>query len=277
MKVVGLLMSVILGAALAFAQARETYAELPGVRLWYKDTGGSGTAVVFLHSNTGSSQNWEHQIPAFTAAGYRIIAYDRRGWGRSMAQPGGQPGTAADDLRALMKSLGIDRFHLLGTAGGGFVAFDYALSFPEQLRSIVVANTIGGMQDEDYLELGRRLRPPQFDAMPPDLRELGPSYRAADPDGARHWIELERMSRQNGAPAQPLRNRMTFSMLESIKMPALLITGDADMYAPPPLLRMFTSRIKSSESFIIPEAGHSGYWEKPEVFNRVVLEFLRKH
>src|SRR5262249_29113598 len=83
--------------------------------------------------------------------------------------------------------------------------------------------TIGGMQDEDYLELGRRLRPPQFDAMPPDLRELGPSYRAADPDGTRHWIELERMSRQSGAPAQPLRNRMTFSMLESIKMPALLI------------------------------------------------------
>jgi len=276
-KVVGLLMSVILGAVLAFAQARETYAELPGVRLWYKDTGGSGTAVVFLHSNTGSSQNWEHQIPAFTAAGYRVIAYDRRGWGRSMAQPGGQPGTAADDLHALMKSLGIDRFHLLGTAGGGFVAFDYALSFPEQLRSIVVANSIGGMQDEDYLELGRRLRPPQFDAMPPDLRELGPSYRAADPDGTRHWIELEHMSRQSGAPAQPLRNRMTFSMLESIKMPALLITGDADMYAPPPLLQMFKSRIKSSESFIIPEAGHSGYWEKPEVFNRVVLEFLRKH
>jgi pimeloyl-ACP methyl ester carboxylesterase len=91
--------------------------------------------VVFLHSNTGSSQNWEHQIPAFTAAGYRVIAYDRRGWGRSMAQPGAQPGTAADDLHALMKSLGIDRFHLLGTAGGGFVVFDYALSFPEHFEA----------------------------------------------------------------------------------------------------------------------------------------------
>src|SRR4030095_5991504 len=153
-------MCVIFVAALAFAQARDTYAELPGVRLWYKDTGGSGAAVVFLHSNTGSSQNWEHQIPAFTAAGYRVIAYDRRGWGRSMAQPGAQPGTSADDLHALMKSLGIDRFHLLGTAGGGFVAFDYALSFPEQLRSIVVAHSIGGILDEDYLELGRRLRSP---------------------------------------------------------------------------------------------------------------------
>ena len=85
------------------------------------------------------------------------------------------------------------------------------------------------------------------------------------------------MSRQSGAAAQAYRNRMTFSVLESIKVPTLLITGDADMYAPPPLLRMFTSRIKGSESLVIPEAGHSAYWEKPEAFNRAVLEFLKKH
>ena len=277
MKGIGLLIYGIFSAAMAFPQTQERYADLPGVRLWYKDTGGGGVPIVVLHSNTGSSQNWEHQIPAFTAAGYRLIAYDRRGFGRSMTQPGAPAGTAADDLQALMKSLGIDRFHLFGTAGGGFVAFDYALSFPEQLRSLVVANSIGGVQDENYLEMGRRLRPPQFDAMPPELRELGPSYRAADPDGTRRWVELEHMSRQPGAPAQPLRNRMTFSMLESIQVPTLLITGDADMYAPPPVLRMFTSRIKGSQSLIIPEAGHSGYWEKPDVFNKAVLEFIKKH
>ena len=277
MKALGLLICLGFMAALALAQGRETYAELPGVRLWFKDTGGSGVPVVFLHANTGSSQNWEHQIPDFTKAGFRIIAFDRRGWGRSMAQPGAQPGTAADDLRALMKFLAIDRFHLVGTAGGGFVAYDYALSFPETVRSLVVANSIGGVQDEDYLALGRRLRPPQFDALPPDLRELGPAYRAADPSGTSRWLELERMSRQSGATAQAYRNRMTFSMLESIKLPTLLITGDADLYAPPPLLRMFTSRIKGSQSLIIPEAGHSGYWEKPDIFNKAVLEFVRKH
>jgi len=263
--------------AMAIPQGREAYADLPGVRIWYKDTGGSGVPIVFLHSNTGSSQNWEHQIPPFTAAGYRVIAYDRRGWGRTMAGPGAPLATAADDLQALMKFLGIDRFHLMGTAGGGFVAFDYALSFPEQLRSLVVANSIGGVQDADYLELGRKLRPPQFDAMPPDLRELGPSYRAADLGGTRRWLELEHVSRQSGAPAQPLRNRMTFSVLESIKVPTLLITGDADMYAPPPVLRMFASRIKGSQPLVVPEAGHSAYWERPEVFNRAVLDFLGKH
>jgi pimeloyl-ACP methyl ester carboxylesterase len=276
-KGIALLLWLGFFAVLSFSQGRETYADLPGVRLWYKDTGGNGVAVVFLHSNTGSSQNWEHQIPAFTAAGYRFIAYDRRGWGRSMAQPGAQPGTAADDLQALMKFLGIDRFHLISTAGGGFVAFDYALSFPQQLRSLTVANSIGGVQDEEYLTLGRRLRPPQFDALPPELRELGPSYRAANPDGERRWVELEHMSRQSGASAQGFRNRMTFALLESIKVPTLLIAGDADLYAPPPLMRMFTARIKGAESLVIPDVGHTAYWEKPDIFNRAVLDFIKKH
>jgi len=267
----------VLAVAMGMVQSKETYAELPGVRLWYKDTGGSGSAVVFLHSNTGNSQNWDNQIPVFTRAGYRFIAYDRRGWGRSIAETGAQPGTAADDLRNLIKHLGIDRFHLVATAGGGFVALDYALSFPEQLRSLVVANSIGGMQDDDYVALGRQLRPPQFDALPPELRELGPAYRAANPEGTRRWIELEKMSRQTGVAPQPFRNRMTFSMLDSIKLPTLFITGDADLYAPPPLIPLFTAHIKNSETVIIPEAGHSGYWEKPEVFNRAVLDFIRKH
>ena len=259
------------------APAREGFAELPGVRLWYKDTGGKGVPIVFLHSNTGSGRNWEkYQVPAFTAAGYRVIAYDRRGWGRSVTQPGAAPGTAADDLQGLMKHLGIDRFHLLGTAGGGFVAFDYALSFPGQLRSLIVANSIGGMQDQDYLDLGTRLRPPEFLAMPADLRELGPAYRAANPEGAKAWIELEHTSRQPGAAAT-FRNRMTFAMLEKLRVPTLLISADADMYAPPPLLKLFTARIKHAQTLVIPESGHSGYWEKPEIFNRAVLNFIRKN
>ena len=260
--------------SLAFAQK---YADLPGVRIWYVDAGGSGIPVVFLHSNTGSSANWEHQIPVFTSAGYRFIAYDRRGWGKSVTQPGATSGTGADDLHALMKYLKIDRLHLVATAGGGFVALDYALSFPEELRSLVIANSIGGVQDQEYLDLGRRLRPPQFDALPPELREVGPSYRAANPDGTRRWIELEHMSKQEGAPSQGFRNRMTFSLLEKINLHTLFLTGDADMYAPPPLLKMFTARIKNSELKIVPEAGHSTYWEQPEVFNDAVLSFIRKY
>jgi pimeloyl-ACP methyl ester carboxylesterase len=260
--------------------AREAYAQLPGVRIWYTDSGGSGVPVVFLHAATGSSRVWEHQIPAFTAAGYRIIAYDRRGYGRSVIDPAGpQPGTGADDLQNLMALLGIDRFHGVGTAAGGFVAIDYALSFPQRLRSLVIANSIGGVVDADYQNLGRRLRPPPFAALPPEVRELGPAYRAANPEGTERWMELERTSRPSAAPApvQAMRNQVTFSLVETIQVPTLLLTGAADLYAPPPVLRLFADRIRNSKSVIVPEAGHSAYWENPDLFNRAVLQFIREH
>ena len=277
--VVGL-MSAGFMTALAQTPAREGRADLPGVRLWYMDSGGRGTPVVFVHAATGSSRVWEYQLPAFASGAYRVVTYDRRGFGRSTVDPAGpQPGTGADDLLALLNHLGLDRVHLVGTAAGGIVALDFALSFPQRLRSLVVANSIGGVQDEDYLELGRRLRPAQFNALPPDVRELGPSYRAANPKGTARWLELESQSRPEGTtpPAQTFRNRLTFSLLETIKTPTLLLTGDADLYAPPAVLQMFAARIRNAESVIVPEVGHSTYWERPEVFNTKVLEFISKH
>lgn len=266
----------------AMAPLREAYADLPGVWIWYRDSGGSGIPVVFLHAGTGSSRNWEYQIPAFTAAGYRFIAYDRRGWGRSVInkESGVQPGTAADDLQALMDYLRIDRFHLVATAAGGSVALDYTVSFPQRVRSLVIGNgAAGGLQDSAYIEMARRIRSPQLDALPPELRELGPSFRATNPEGTRRWIELQRISRPDVPPATPqaTRNQLTISQLQAIRVPMLFITGDADLSAPPPLVRFFAGKIKNSESLIVPEAGHSTYWEQPEIFNRTILEFIRKH
>jgi pimeloyl-ACP methyl ester carboxylesterase len=258
----------------------EAYAELPGARIFYIDTGGTGVPVVFLHAATGSSRVWEYQIPAFTAAGYRVVAFDRRGWGRTILDAAEtQTGTGADDLRGLLDHLGITRVHLVGTAAGAFVALDFALSFPDRVRSLVIANTIGGVQDADFLELGRRLRPPQFDALPPEFRELGPAYRAANAEGTKRWMDLEKVSRPEGprVPAQAMRNRLTLSLLESIRLPALLLTGGADLYAPPPVMELFAARIRNAEFLVVPEAGHSTYWEQPEVFNRAVLNFIGKH
>lgn len=260
--------------------ARDLHADLPGVRLFYVDSGGGGVPVVFLHSATGSSRVWEHQVPEFTKAGYRVIAYDRRGHGRTVVnESGSAPTTAADDLEALMNHLGIERFHLVGTAAGGMVATDYAQSFPHRLRSLVIANSIVGVQDEEYLALGRRLRPPEFAQLPPDIRELGPSYRAADPDGTKRWLELERVSRAPGTapPPQTWKNRTTFASLATIRVPTLLLTGDADLYTPPPVLRLFAERIPNSQTAILPEVGHCAYWEEPQLFNRAVLDFVGRH
>ena len=230
----------------------------------FHDTGGAGTPVVLLHAATGHSGMWEHQLPAFTKAGYRCIAFDRSA-----------EGFASDQLEALAQKLALAPFHVVGTAAGAIIAVDHALSHAQRLRSLVIANSIVGVQDEDYLEMSRRLRPsPQFEAMPADFRELGPSYRAANAEGAKRWNAL--------AHAKPrvsytMRNRITYAALETIKRPTLLLTGDADLYMPPAVLRLFAARIRGCQSVVIPECGHSAYWEQPEMFNRALLGFIRKH
>jgi pimeloyl-ACP methyl ester carboxylesterase len=257
-----------------------TIASLADRDLWYEDSGGAGVPIVCLHPGAGSSLMWEYQIPAMRAAGYRFIAYDRVGSGKSTLHANAEPGVASDDLEALRRHLGFDRFHLVGTAAGGIVAFDYALTFREHLRSLVVANSIGGVQDESYLALGRRLRPmPEFDRMPPEFRELGPSYRAANADGTARWMELEHQSRPPRSLPTPQTNRqrLTFALLETIKVPTLVMTGDADLYCPPAVLRLFAAHLPTAETRIVPETGHSAYWEQPDEFNRAILAFVAKH
>jgi pimeloyl-ACP methyl ester carboxylesterase len=74
-----------------------------------------------------------------------------------------------------------------------------------------------------------------------------------------------------------MKNRITFSVLEGISVPTLLMTGDADLFAPPAVMRMFKARIRKAETMVVPEAGHSSYWEQPEIFNRAVLQFIKKY
>ena len=234
------LVLMVAGASATHAQTaavREGFLSVPGARLFYTDAGGTGTPVVMLHAATGNT------------------------------------------------NAGLDRVHLVSTAGGGFVAFDFAIAFPTRLRSLVVADSIGGVQDREILDLETRIRPPQFDDLPPEVRELGPSYRSANPDGTRRWLEIEKQSRTSRptastlqlAYATPMRNQLALALYEQIRTPALLLTGGADMTAPPTLMKILASHISNAEFVVVPNAGHSVYWEEPETFNRTVLDFMRKH
>jgi pimeloyl-ACP methyl ester carboxylesterase len=143
-----------------------------------------------------------------------------------------------------------------------------------------VANSIGGVQDEDYVALGRRLRPsPQFDALPVEVREVGPAYRAADEAGTARWVELSRQSRLARAlpSTQTFKNRVTFARLETIRVPMLLISGGADLYAPSPVMRLFADHLRGAETLAVPDAGHSTFWEQAELFNRSLLAFLTRY
>ena len=130
-------------------------------------------------------------------------------------EAGGPAGTAADDLVGLLDTLKLDRVHLVATAGGGFVAFDFALSFPNRLRSLVVADSIGGVRDQEVLDLETRIRPPEFDTLPAEVRELGPMYRAANPEGTRRWAEIEKQSRPSLPRTSTLQQAFSVPMRTS--------------------------------------------------------------
>jgi pimeloyl-ACP methyl ester carboxylesterase len=256
------------------------HAELPGVRLWFIDTGGAGVPVVLLHPNTGTVAIWEPQIASFAQAGYRVIAFDRRGWGQSFADPasGPQPGSIAGDLDALTQFLKLDAFHLVGVAGGGFAALDYAAWRPERVRSLVVGASTGTIEDKEVQDFIARIAIPEIRKQSAHYREIGPSYRGSNPEGVKRWIEIDEHSRQPNVPFQPpLRTPNTLAKIATIAAPTLIIAADADLLAPPALMRLWSRHLKDHEWAVIPDAGHAMAWEQPGTFNDIVLDFLRRH
>jgi len=267
-----------MAGAVQFAPPRFTgHVELPGVRLWCTDSGGSGVPLVLLHANTGNADSWQYNVPAFVDAGYRVITFDRRGWGRSMANPetGPQPSTIADDLHALAEHLKLDRFHLVGVAGGGFAAYDYVLWHPERVRSLVIAASGGAIVDGELRKIREKTALPGFAKWPPEFREVSMGYMATNPDGLKRWLEIHHNSRQQGAPVQAERGKITFEKLATIRVPTLLMPGDQDLQTPPWVMRRQLAHIPGAKFVVLPEAAHSINWEQPEAFNRNVLEFIR--
>jgi pimeloyl-ACP methyl ester carboxylesterase len=271
--------------------ATDQYADLPAGRIYFQDGGGNGAAVVFLHAGSGNSAIFENQIAPLTAAGYRFIAYDRAGQGKSTRAEAGAASSIVPELEQLMDYLKIARFHIVGVAAGGGAGLQYALSHPQRVLSITVSNSIGNVQDDSYAEIGRRIRPAAFDALPAELKELGPSYRAANAVGVERWLLLNgrgatfaagppppgssAVARADGPPGGG--TAVTFAALEKFTVPTLLLTGDADMYTPPSVLRLFKAHMQQAQIFIIPESGHAAHWENPAVFNARVIAFLRQH
>ncbi len=259
------------------------FADLPGVRLLYRDSArgnqesaGDRPAIVFLHANTGTSESWEPQFGPLIDAGYRVIAFDRRGRGGSLPVPetGPQPGSVGEDLAALVEHLGLRRFVLVGIAGGGFQALDYAAWQPGQVRGLVIAASNGSISEPEMQAAYKRLHAPFIDDTNRHFLEVSPTYRLTEPDGLARWIALEDHSRSQHQPLQALRTPNTFAKLAGIRCPALVVSGCADMLAPPALMRMWAAHLPDVDFHEFPAAGHALPWEQPEKFNALLVTFL---
>ncbi|MFG2958539.1 alpha/beta fold hydrolase [Streptomyces sp. NPDC048291] len=238
----------------------EYHIPVSGGGLWCWDTGGPGSAVILLHPHSGSGESWPYQQPVLAAAGHRVIGYSRRGARGSYTGTG----TGADDvgdLEALADHLGLAAFHLVGAAAGGRIALAHALAHGDRLLGLTLSGSA--------LDLPA---PARLDGLPVEFRELGPAYRAENPDGVAAWLAIHARAGTAAGSPPPLPRTAP----DTLTAPVQLITGDADPYCPPSLLRRLARRFGAPEPVVVAGAGHNPHWERPETWNRLLLRFLNR-
>ena len=109
----------------------------------------------------------------------------------------------------------------------------WAFSYQDRLLSLTISSNSFGVRDGEIAKAAAFIRPEGWEKMPAEFRELGPSYRAANPAGVKAWMELEHKALIGREYRQTLKNEITQAKLQQLKLPTLLIAGAADMSTPP--------------------------------------------
>lgn len=247
-----------------------------GTQLAYWDTGGTGEVIVLSHPATGNLESWMYQQPVFAQAGYRVIAYSRRGFYQSDYGPKDATGSQAKDLAELLDALKVDLVNVLGAAAGGSTALDFAMTYPERTLSAAIMSSILSIAEPDYDAALKSARGEWFNALDVDYKELSASFRVVYPEGRKVWKDVYLLN-PTDKPRQPTTTEITWDKLAENKVPLLLSTGGADIYQPPELLMRTAERIANATVHIFPNAGHPVFAEQPDAFNQVVLDFFNAH
>jgi 3-oxoadipate enol-lactonase len=267
------------------------YMTVNGVKLYYELAGDerSQEVVAFFNGVMASTSSWVFQRKVFEKAGFKILLHDFKG--QLLSEKPSGPYTFAqhaDEARLLIKELGIDKVHIVGTSYGGEVAMRFAIDFPERVSSISLIDSVS--------ELDEVLR----------LFVRGWKAAAGERDATRFFWEMvptiyhnsfiernmkmlqDRAKALEKAPADYFDGQIalyeTFESdvymtdeLHKIQTPTLVVCGEDDILKPRKFSKIIADRIDGAEFAIIPDCGHVTIFEKPDVLNSLLLGFIMKH
>jgi non-heme chloroperoxidase len=292
--VAGALGGAAAGAVMNEDSSRAAIAPADGVRLHIDDSGGGGRPVVLIHGWPLSARAWEPQVSALHAAGYRVVAYDRRGFGRSDKPESGYSYNAlADDLQRVLNHCGLQDATLVGfSMGGGEVARYVAQHGESRLRSVVFAaavppylmktadNPEGPLTPEKARQMKQALeqdRSSFFEQFTRDFFSANGALQVTESQrGA--TIALCYQSAQHAALAC-MDSFCTTDFREDLKklnVPTLVIHGDADAIVPIEGSGQRTHRsIVHSTLVVVKGAPHGLNLSHAQAFNDALLSFLR--
>jgi 3-oxoadipate enol-lactonase len=258
----------------------------PGGEIYYEVTG-EGPALVFAHGLGGNHLSWWQQVPAFCDR-YRCIAFSHRGFAPSTAIAGGpDPQDYGDDLAALLDHLGAPDARIVAQSMGGWTATAFALKAPARVRALVMACTTG-VFDYRQCEAIDRAELAAWDATAERTATEGFARGVHPAGGARmareqpalHFLYREIDDQNRLLDKMALRRRLFAARSRhprdaaGFPFPTLFITGEEDLAIPPAGVAAMAAAFPKARVERVPEAGHSVYFERPALFNRLVAEFL---
>ena len=264
----------------------ESHVDVPGGRLFVRDLG-SGPAILLLHAGIVDSWAWEPLTPLLLEAGYRVVAYDRRGSGASETEDVAFSHRA--DAVAVMDALGIGRACLVGNSMGALIAMDTAAEHPERCAAVVaLAPAVTGFwpdptpeEEAIFAEMERLEQSGDADAIadldvrawvdgpgqpvdrvPSDIRELVREMdRAANAPG-----------RVRGRPIQldpPASER-----LDRLTMPVLAVVGGLDFSETLASGRYLEEQVPSARLLVMPDVAHMIALEAPAELAAEIVALL---
>ncbi|MGZ6343555.1 MAG: alpha/beta fold hydrolase [Candidatus Limnocylindrales bacterium] len=240
------------------------YVDAGGVHTYY-EVQGSGEPLILLHGGFATIETWQGQAPVF-AERYRVYLPERRGHGRTpdVAGPMGYAIMARDTI-AFMETLGIGPAHIVGWSDGGYVATELALARPDLVRRLVLIGAAANAEGytAETRESNEHLTP---ESLPPFVRK---AYDRLSPDGPEHFpVVFNKLAAVwRTEPDHPLTD------LGALTMPTLLLLGDHDDFTIEHAAAMLQA-IPRGELAVVPGASHALLFEKRDLANRLILDFL---
>jgi len=257
-------------------------AEVNETKLYY-EVSGQGHPVVFIHGGLLSSTEWNEQFHPF-AVHYRTIRYDVRGFGKSETRK--LPYSNTQDLSELLRFLQVEKTYLVGGSMGGVIAIDFALEHPAMVDALIlVGPSVGGWQYSP--EFGQRIYQIMLATVAEGAEKgadswLGVPYlipALENPAARQHFRRLFTTDFHGFlAPwylARPL-NPPALQRLAELHVPTLIIMGQLEDPENLAVADTLAAKIAGAKKIIIPNAGHLVDMEKPEEFNRIMLNCLSK-
>lgn len=272
-------------------KVQKGFAAVNGTSLYY-EVAGVGHALVLNHGGLVDNHLWDDQFDEF-AKHFKVVRYDIRGFGDSgMLKNGMEPYSMERDLYSLLQFLGIEKTYMLGLSMGGALAIDFTLQYPEMVDALITVGAgLSGYEEDDPEELKAK-----FAAMD-DAFKNGDIPRSVEislqiwTDGPLRTPEqvdqqvreriramtTRNFERGDDEEVQPIHMQPpAVGRLSEVQVPTLIIVGDQDVEIILKIADTLEKGIAGAKKVVIPGTAHHLNMEKPEEFNRVVIDFLEE-